>query len=237
MDFNVILTNEGEVDGFNSLHQKGIKTFHFPMIKTVTNKVKNHFSLDDYEYYIFTSKNGVKHFFENKFIKSQSLSNLKTICIGSKTELALKKFNIKPVFTAKRSYSHLMVDELKKIKTLNKKKVMLIQGNLAANYLFENLKMFCYLTKFVAYNTKLIKIVNRELEELLSKEKTYTVFTSSSGFLSFDKLYDVKKTSIISIGDSTSSFIKGRGYDPIVTSKMQSYEGIADSIISYLIKY
>lgn len=79
--------------------------------------------------------------------------------------------------------------------------------------------------------------MNRELEELLSKEKTYTVFTSSSGFLSFDKLYDVKKTSIISIGDSTSSFIKGRGYDPIVTSKMQSYEGIADSIISYLIKY
>ena len=113
---------------------------------------------------------------------------------------------------------------------------MLIQGNLAKNYLFENLKMFSYLTKFVAYNTELIKVVNKELELLLSKEKTYTVFTSPSCFLSFDKLYDVKKTSVISIGNSTSSFIKDRGYEPVVTSKMQSYEGIADSIISYLNK-
>ena len=73
MGFNVILTNEGEVDGFNSLHEKGIKTFHFPMIKTSINEIKDHFSLDNYEYYIFTSKNGVKNFFENKFIKSQCL--------------------------------------------------------------------------------------------------------------------------------------------------------------------
>ncbi|MBV20130.1 MAG: hypothetical protein CL870_03420 [Cytophagia bacterium] len=236
MRFNVILTNEGEVDGFNSLHKKGIKTYHFPMIKTSMNNIKNHFSLDDYEYYIFTSKNGIKYFFKNKFIKSESLSNLKVICIGSKTELALKRLNIKPVFTAKRNYSHLMLDELKKINILNNKRVMLIQGNLAKNYLFENLKMFCYLTKFVAYNTELINVVNRELEELLNKEKTYSVFTSSSGFLSFDQLYDAKKTSIISIGNSTSSFIKERGYEPMVTSKMQSYEGISDTIISYLIK-
>ena len=131
---------------------------------------------------------------------------------------------------------YLQNDIQKKINILNNKRVMLIQGNLAKNYLFENLKMFCYLTKFVAYNTKIIKIVNRELEELLNKEKTYSVFTSSSGFLSFDQLYDAKKTSIISIGNSTSSFIKERGYEPMVTSKMQSYEGISDTIISYLIK-
>ena len=91
MGFNVILTNEGEVDGFNSLHEKGIKTFHFPMIKTSINEIKDHFSLDNYEYYIFTSKNGVKYFFENKFIKSQGLSNLKTILFPTISEPLLKK--------------------------------------------------------------------------------------------------------------------------------------------------
>ena len=111
---------------------------------------------------------------------------------------------------------------------------MLIQGNLAKNYLFENLKMICYLTKFVPYKTEIIKELNKNLETLLKKEKTYTVFTSPSGFLSFENLYDVNKTSIISIGETTSSFIKERGYKPLVTSQMQSYEGIAETIISNL---
>ncbi len=84
---------------------------------------------------------------------------------------------------------------------------MLVQGNLAKNNLFENLKMICYLTKFVPYKTETIKQLNKNLEILLNKEKTYTVFTSPSGFLSFENLYDVNKTSIISIGETTSSFI------------------------------
>ena len=76
--------------------------------------------------------------------------------------------------------------------------------------------------------------MNKNLETLLKKEKTYTVFTSPSGFLSFENLYDVNKTSIISIGETTSSFIKERGYEPLVTSQMQSYEGVAETIISNL---
>ena len=111
---------------------------------------------------------------------------------------------------------------------------MLVQGNLAKNYLFENLKMICYLTKFVSYNTEPIEVVNKTLEKLLDKKETLTVFTSPSGFLSFENLYDVNKTSIISIGETTSSCIKERGYNPLITSKMQSYEGVSASIISNL---
>ena len=234
MSYNVILTNEGEIDGFNLLNENGIKTFHYPMIKTSCNRKKINFSLADYDFFIFTSKNGVKYFFENEVLKSQYISKIKTISIGSKTSLALQKYNIDPVFKAKRSYSKLLFDDLKNTNLLNSKKVMLVQGDLAKNYLFENLKKICVLTKFVSYKTEIIKVMNKNLELLLDNEKTYTVFTSPSGFLSFDNLYDSKKTSLISIGETTSSFIKERGYDPLITSKMQSYEGIAETIISVL---
>ena len=62
---------------------------------------------------------------------------------------------------------------------------------------------------------------------------TFTDLTSPSCFESFINLYDPNKTNIISIGDSTSSYIKSVGYSPLITSKMQTYEGISNSIISY----
>ena len=167
-------------------------------------------------------------------IRDRDKSIIKSISIGSKTNMALKKYGVEPIFTAKRTYSSNLLEDLKNINLLDSKKVMLVQGNLAKNYLFENLNMICYLTKFVPYKTEIIKGLNKKLEILLSKEETYTVFTSPSGFLSFDNLYDVNKTSIISIGETTSAFIKERGYDPFVTSLMQSYEGIAETIISKL---
>ncbi len=234
MSYNVILTNDGEIDGFSLLNEKGIKTFHYPMIKILASNTDVFFSLDDYDFFIFTSKNGVNYFFDKQNIKSQDKSSIKVICIGSKTALEIQKYKIDPVFVAKRSYSNILFNELKDLKILDSKKVMLVQGNLAKNNLFENLKMICYLTKFVPYKTETIKQLNKNLEILLNKEKTYTVFTSPSGFLSFENLYDVNKTSIISIGETTSSFIKERGYEPLVTSQMQSYEGIAETIISNL---
>ena len=234
MSYNVILTNDGEIDGFKLLIKKGIKTFHYPMTKTSSTNENVLILLNEFDFFIFTSKNGVKYFFENESIKSQDKSMIKTISIGSKTNIALKKYDIKPIFTAKRTYSSHLFEDLKNQNLLNSKKVMLVQGNLAKNYLFENLNMICYLTKFVPYKTEIIKDLNKKLEVLLSNEETYTVFTSPSGFLSFDNLYDVNKTSIISIGETTSAFIKERGYEPLVTSLMQSYEGIAETIISKL---
>ena len=56
MSYNVILTNDGEIDGFSLLNEKGIKTFHYPMIKISELNSDISFSLDDYDFFIFTSK-------------------------------------------------------------------------------------------------------------------------------------------------------------------------------------
>ena len=69
MSYNVILTNDGGTEGFNMLREKGFKTFHFPMIKTTIYNQKTPVFLNEYDFIIFMSKNGIKYFFENEYIK------------------------------------------------------------------------------------------------------------------------------------------------------------------------
>lgn len=229
---NILLTNEGEISGFRKLQESGFIVHHFPMIKTQPIQNPIPFDVNNFDYYVFTSKNSVRHFFSLPFIKAD-LFVRPTICIGNKTEDQLKKFNITSSYTAKRNYSENLGLELENIGIVNSKKVMLVQGNLSKNILPDYLNKFCDLTRFVAYETSLIDSINKDLMTILNKKDFHAVFTSPSGFESFKNLYDPTNIKLISIGKSTSSYIKKYGFHPIITSKMQSYEGISDSIISH----
>lgn len=229
---NILLTNEGQISGFRKLQDLGFIVHHFPMIKTQPIQDSIPFNTDNFEYYIFTSKNSVRHFFSLPFVNSDLFAK-PVICIGTKTEEQLNEFNISSEYTAKRNYSENLGLELEKIGIINSKKVMLVQGNLSKNILPDYLKKFCDLTRFVAYKTSLIDSINKDLMPILNIKDLHAVFTSPSGFESFKNLYDPKDIKLISIGNSTSSYIKKCGFLPIITSKMQSYEGISDSIISH----
>ena len=229
---NILLTNEGQISGFRKLQDLGFIVHHFPMIKIQPIQDSIPFNTDNFEYYIFTSKNSVRHFFSLPFVNSDLFAK-PVICIGTKTEEQLNKFNISSEYTAKRNYSENLGLELEKIGIINSKKVMLVQGNLSKNILPDYLKKFCDLTRFVAYKTSLIDSINKDLMPILNIKDLHAVFTSPSGFESFKNLYDPKDIKLISIGNSTSSYIKKCGFLPIITSKMQSYEGISDSIISH----
>lgn len=229
---NILLTNEGQISGFRKLQDLGFIVHHFPMIKTQPIQDSIPFNTDNFEYYIFTSKNSVRHFFSLPFVNSDLFAK-PVICIGTKTEEQLNEFNISSEYTAKRNYSENLGLELEKIGIINSKKVMLVQGNLSKNILPDYLKKFCDLTRFVAYKTSLIDSINKDLMPILNIKDLHAVFTSPSGFESFKNLYDPKDIKLISIGNSTSSYIKKCGFLPTITSKMQSYEGISDSIISH----
>ena len=82
-EVNVLLTNEGEISGFNKLKELGYSLYHFPMIRTEPNPHTETFKLEAYDYFIFTSKNSVRHFFGFPFANSEYL-NKKVICIGKK---------------------------------------------------------------------------------------------------------------------------------------------------------
>ena len=54
---DIILTNSGDTSSFNSLVNSGFILHHFPMIEISHREIRP-FSLDKYDFYVFTSKNG-----------------------------------------------------------------------------------------------------------------------------------------------------------------------------------
>ena len=132
-----------------------------------------------------------------------------------------------------RNYSEFMSEELKNKEVLKNKKSLLVQGSLSDNKLIESLKSFSNTEKIISYSTELVNKKYSDLEKITKKYNTYVVFTSPSSFDSFIKFYDASKVNLVSIGNTTSSYITNLGFQTILTSKMQSYEGISESLIAF----
>tara|TARA_B100001287_G_scaffold140412_1_gene118181 strand:+ start:2501 stop:4099 length:1599 start_codon:yes stop_codon:yes gene_type:complete len=225
---HIILTNDGDISGFNELSKSDIITHHFPLIDispldfTVDN-------IEKYDYIIFTSKNGVKNFFNRVKVSSE----IKFICIGNKTNQTLNEYGYESAYISKRNYSNIMSEELKNNGLLNGKKSLLVQGKIAKYDFKTKLKDFCEVDRVNVYETNLKNKVNKELLKLIETKETYTVFTSPSAFDSFIQFYKPEDTKIISIGKTTTDYVNSKGFDCMLTSKMQSYEGISESLIKY----
>ena len=128
-----------------------------------------------------------------------------------------------------------MCDEIKNMGISKNKKLLLIQGNLAKKELYECLSESFNIDHKIVYTTNPVLKKADDLTEKIINENTYVVFTSPSTFNSFIDKYNLKNK-IISIGDTTTDYIRERGFKPLMTAKMQSYEGISNSIIDYLNK-
>jgi uroporphyrinogen-III synthase len=227
---NIIITGEDYDYGFNELKAMDVNIFHYPMIYTLGVDINIHPNI--YNYIIFTSKNGVKYFLKNVSISINS--NVKFICIGKKTAEVLKSNNLNPDILVRRNYSKFMCNEIKNMGISKNNKLLLIQGNLAKKELFECLSKSFEIDHKIVYTTNPVKEKIDELNKKIDNENSY-VFTSPSTFNSFIDKYNLKNN-IISIGNTTTDHIRDRGFEPLMTAKMQSYEGISNSIIDYLNK-
>ena len=236
-NINIILTNEYFEPGFQKLRESGLNTFHFPMIKTksVINEIK--INLDLIDCIIFVSKNGVKYFFENESTKKYDLSNKYFVCLGKKTAMNLIKKGYKPGYICSKNYSTEMSKELKINKVLESKKSLLIQGTLSDPMFYNSLSKFSTVKKEVFYQTIKTKKQFKEIKMLSQKNKPYVVFSSPSAFEAFCCLYNPKDFYIVSIGRTTSAAIEKNGFEPELTSKMQTYEGISESLLKFLKNY
>ena len=229
-DKHIVLTHFGSTDSFQSLKEYGATLHHFPMIDIVANSDVKSFSLSDFDYYIFTSKNGVNSFFNLDFVKGKTI---KAICLGKKTKGELTKNGVEAVFISSESYAENLISELVENQLLNNKKVLLVLGNLVDNRIEEGLKSTCTINRLDVYTTTLETLKNEVISNLLDSENTISVFTSPSSFQAFYKLYDAHKTTLVSIGTTTSEFIISQGFIPKIIASEQTYEGISQAIFNY----
>ena len=227
---HIILTNYGSTDSFNILTEFGAKLYHFPMIKITKQFNEKPFNLSDFDYYIFTSKNGVNSFFNLHFVKGKIV---KTICLGEKTKDALLEHGIEPVFLSNKSYDDNLINELLANQIIANKKILLVLGNLADNRIEERLSSICNVKRINVYNTNLEIKKNEYITDLLNNRNTITIFTSPSSFQAFNNLYNSEKTILVSIGKTTSKSIESLGFLPKIISDEQTYFGVSKAIINY----
>ena len=147
----------------------------------------------------------------------------------------LKSNKLNPDIVVRRNYSKFMCDEIKNMGISRRKRLLLVQGNLANKDLFQCLSKSFKIDHKIVYLTKPTKEKIDGLDEKIQSDNSYLVFTSPSTFDSFNEKYEIKKN-IITIGNTTSNHIRNKGFEPVMTAKMQSYEGISNSIIDYLNK-
>ena len=227
---HIILTHCGKADCFQILKNFGATLHHFPMIDIISKSNIKPFNISDFDYYIFTSKNGVNSFVNLDFVKGKKINAL---CLGKKTKAALYENGIEPVFVSSESYAEDFVAELLKGQMISNKKVLLILGNLADNRIEAELSSICKVKRLDIYNTNLQTKKNKELIYLLNEKDTISIFTSPSSFLAFTSLYDAEKTTLATIGITTSKCIKSTGFKSKIISDKQTYDGISKAIINY----
>ena len=164
---HIALTNYGSIESFQLLKDFGATLHHFPMIDIVGNSNVKPFNLSDFDYYIFTSKNGVNAFFNLDFVKEKKIN---TFCLGKKTKNALLENGIEPVFVSNESYADNLITELLDNKMVVNKRVLLVLGNLADNRIEEALSSICNLIRLDVYNTTLETTKKEDIADFLENK-------------------------------------------------------------------
>ena len=232
-----------------SLNDSGATVLEFPLIEikpsTLSNKEKTYFTrLEEFQWLIFTSPNGVHYFFEIlKEVKGNHHlpENLQIAVIGEKTQKTLAKFGYSAVFvnpgSTAEDFAEPFAGHIKASGT--KPKVVLPLGNLARTVIQDYLKKLADCTRINVYRTEMPETINTDIADRIENEKyDMLIFTSPSGIKNFLKLFPelvIQKIRMACIGDTTANAAREKGFRPLVVAQNSSSAGIAESILNYYI--
>jgi uroporphyrinogen-III synthase len=220
---------------------------NMPMIEVKTtelnkehhNKIQNIF---DYQWLIFTSKNGVQSFFELALNINPDFCipvNCKVGVIGEKTGKALKAYSVTPYYISNSNNSIDFANELSQLIKKNEK-ILLIQGNLASNNIENTLKPICVIEKLIVYNTIPATNVDKNILNLIYNDNyDLLIFTSPSAFRFLYEMIqkDIKQLQIKAacIGETTAKELISCNIKPLIIANNSNIYGLYQSIKNYYI--
>ncbi len=193
-----------------------------------------------YDWLFFTSKNGVSHFFKQLIDltgSSELPTSLNVAVVGTKTASELEYYGYSPAFIGIAHGSAELAAEFCSIYQPKNKKILLSLGNLADDTLINCLGFDNQVDRINVYDTFTPKNVDPMIIKQIS-DGLYdlVLFTSPSTFNNFISLVDISllgSLKIGSIGTTTSRAIQEAGYEPTLTAKMSSAEGLTEAIIKF----
>ncbi|WP_084053984.1 uroporphyrinogen-III C-methyltransferase [Desulfonispora thiosulfatigenes] len=200
--------------------------------------------INDFNWIVFTSVNGVKSFFArlkslNKDIRV--LGNIKLCAIGPKTREEIENKGLIVDYMPEKFVAESIIEGFKTILNPNEK-ILLPRADIARPILIDSLlELGMDVTEVMAYRTV---IGSRDNEELLTKLKNKEIhvitFTSSSTVKNFISLIEnedletiLNGITIASIGPITSETARSLGIKVDVEAKEYTIDGLVQALVDY----
>ncbi len=202
--------------------------------------------LNEYQWVIFTSVNGVKFFFERLFengLDVRALHSLKTASIGPATAAKLLEYGINSDIVPE-SYRAESVVAAFKDKDVAGDNILLPRAAEARPVLpVELTKMGARVDEIAVYNTLQSEAdTDTLIESLAQKRIDLVTFTSSSTVRNFKTLLPddaaklLKGVTIASIGPITSNTAREEGFDVHVTAETYTIPGLCGAVVKHFQK-
>lgn len=229
--------------------EAGATLLEFPLIEikaaTLSAEEKKLFSrLDQFQWLILTSPNGVEYFFEilKETTGNQKLpESLQIAVIGEKTRKTLKKYGYNPTFVNPGSTAEDFAESFAKQIAMenSKSNIVLPLGNLARTVIQEHLGKLAECTRINIYQTEMPEKVDKTIKEKIESNRyDMLIFTSPSGIENFLKIFsglNVENIRLACIGETTANAARKKGILPLVVAQNSSSAGIVESILNHYI--
>ncbi|MFH1051388.1 MAG: uroporphyrinogen-III C-methyltransferase [bacterium] len=237
-------------DQANSLYEKlrdlGAIVIPFKVIKTkLTSDIQNLrelFSLNNYEWLIFSSENGVRYFFsalESQGLDSRILNNLKIAVIGSGTASKLNTYFLKPDFVPTKFTSEDFVYDFTNQFKLKGEKILRIKGDFENDIIRDGLeKAGVDVDSFVVYDLMNDKPDENVKEDLRNNGADAFTFTSSSTVNNFFTILGevtaknlLLSSKVFAIGPVTEKSLKEHGIVNVFVADIHTLDGLIEKVI------
>lgn len=194
--------------------------------------------LAEFEWIVFTSSNGVHHFFnwmKDLSLHKNLLSSKKFAAVGSKTAQSLEEHGFEvdliPEFYTGKELGDVMSEYLS-----SRTSLFVVQGNLAKQTAAEAFEEQGHRVETVTvYETRVnVKMKGALQQELRNNSLDILTFTSPSTVRAFCSLGEdvitepIKKLTCLCIGPTTEEEAKGYGFHNIIVPDTYSIEGMIE---------
>lgn len=194
--------------------------------------------LADYEWLIFTSANGVDHFWDRGLreagLDSRALAGRKIVAIGPGTERALASRGVVPDLIPPRFIAEALLEVFPEPSNANEK-VLVVRPEVARDALPEGLRERGYTVEILAtYRTIRATPAPSDLERVRNGDVDVVTFTSSSTVSNFIDLvgpFSGPTPKVASIGPMTTSTVVEQGLQIDVEADPHDIDGLVAAVL------
>ena len=243
---NIVITRERSAarSTIEKFRELGANVISFPTIRIERVKdnkeIKEEINrLDQYDYLVLTSVNGVRVFFQELFdlgYDTRKLAGLKIAVVGAKTYEALEEYGLKADLMPDKYVAEDLFDVLKG-EVKEDSRLLVPRAEIAREKLIRDLEKVSEVKEVVIYRTLKDEGAKEEIIEKLENLEDYSlVFTSSSTFKNFKEILGqdhsgiIERGQIVSIGPITTETIKESGYDIDLEAEEYTVDGIIQAM-------